>query len=97
VLARLRDEPGLATLVVEELLRYEPTVRFLTNRQALDDIDIAGTTIEKGSPVTLMLAAGSRDPGHVPDPGRAAPAILSSTSTASLPSQPRSKPARGVP
>jgi cytochrome P450 len=70
VLARLRDDPALAVPVVEELLRYEPTVQFLTNRQAIDDIDIAGITIEKGSPVTLMLAAGSRDPHHVPDADR---------------------------
>jgi cytochrome P450 len=45
-------------------------VQFLTNRRAIDDIDIAGITIEKGSPVTLMLAAGSRDPHHVPDADR---------------------------
>ncbi|MFG2631985.1 cytochrome P450 [Streptomyces sp. NPDC048473] len=72
VLDRLRrgDEPGLAARVVEELLRYEPPVQFLPNRNALDDIEIAGTTIPKGSPVTLVLAAGSRDPDFVPDPDR---------------------------
>jgi cytochrome P450 len=70
VLARLREAPELAIYVVEELLRYEPTVHFLDSRRALDDIDIAGTTIGKGSPITLMLAAGNRDPAHVPDPDR---------------------------
>jgi cytochrome P450 len=73
VLDRLRrgDEPDLATRVVEELLRYEPPVQFLSNsRNTLDDIEIAGTTIPKGSPVTLVLAAGSRDPADVPDPDR---------------------------
>jgi cytochrome P450 len=70
VLARLRDDPPLAVPVVEELLRYEPTVQFLNSRLALDDIEIAGTTIPKGSFVTLMLAAGNRDPDHVPDPDR---------------------------
>ncbi|WP_127356836.1 cytochrome P450 [Actinacidiphila soli] len=72
VLDRLRRgaEPDLATRVVEELLRYEPPVQFLSNRYALDDIEVAGTTIPKGSPVNLVLAAGSRDPGGVPNPDR---------------------------
>ncbi|MGW7005520.1 cytochrome P450 [Streptomyces sp. NPDC054933] len=73
VLDRLRggDEPDLAARVVEELLRYEPPVQFLANnRNTLDDIEVAGTTIPKGSPVTLVLAAGSRDPDFVPDPDR---------------------------
>ncbi|MFI9047151.1 cytochrome P450 [Streptomyces sp. NPDC053427] len=73
VLDRLRggDEPDLAARVVEELLRYEPPVQFLSNnRNTLDDIEVAGTTIPKGSPVTLVLAAGSRDPEFVPDPDR---------------------------
>jgi cytochrome P450 len=73
VLQRLRRQPDLAIRVVEELLRYEPPVQFLTNRAALDDIDIAGTTIPRGAPITLVLAAGSRDPDHVPDPDRFAP------------------------
>jgi cytochrome P450 len=67
---RLRRQPELAVRVVEELLRYEPPVQFLTSRSALDDIEIAGTTIPRGAPIILVLAAGSRDPDHVPDPGR---------------------------
>jgi cytochrome P450 len=70
VLARLRTEPGLITPLVEELLRYEPPVHMLPNRAALADIDIAGITIPKGSPIVLMLASGSRDPSRFPDPGR---------------------------
>ncbi|MFD7949083.1 cytochrome P450, partial [Streptomyces sp. NPDC059744] len=73
VLDRLRrgDEPDLAARVVEELLRYEPPVQILSNsRNTLDDIEIAGTTIPKGSPVVLVLASGSRDPDFVPDPDR---------------------------
>uniref|UniRef100_UPI0010419198 cytochrome P450 n=1 Tax=Candidatus Protofrankia californiensis TaxID=1839754 RepID=UPI0010419198 len=72
VLDRLRrgDEPDLAARVVEELLRYEPPVHVLQNRNTLDDIEVAGTTIPQGSPVTLVLAAGSRDPADVPDPDR---------------------------
>lgn len=72
VLDRLRrgDEPDLATRVVEELLRYEPPVHILLSRCTLDDIEVAGTTIPQGSPVTLVLAAGSRDPANTPDPDR---------------------------
>ena len=71
-LDRLRrdDEPDLTARMIEELLRYEPPVQFLSNRNTLDDIDVAGTTIPKGSPVTLALASGSRDPAHVTDPNR---------------------------
>jgi cytochrome P450 len=70
VLDRLRREPDLAIRVVEELLRYEPPVHFIPNRCALADIDIAGTTIPAGAPITLAVAAGSRDPDHVADPDR---------------------------
>jgi cytochrome P450 len=70
VLERLRHDPELAIHLVEELLRYEPPVQLLPNRAALDDIDIAGTTIPKGARVVLVLAAGSRDPDHVHDPDR---------------------------
>jgi cytochrome P450 len=72
-LRQLRDDPDLAIPMVEELLRYEPPVHFLPWRTTLDDIAIAGTTIPKGASVTLVLAAGSRDPDHVPDSGRFVP------------------------
>ena len=70
VLDRLRREPDLAIRLVEELLRYEPPVHFLPNRWALADIDIAGTTIPRGSRVILLLASGSRDPARFRDPER---------------------------
>ncbi|MFI6742654.1 cytochrome P450 [Nonomuraea sp. NPDC050451] len=70
VLERLRHEPDLSIPLVEELLRYEPTVHMLTGRSALADIDLAGTTIPQGSPLALVLAAGSRDPHRFPDPDR---------------------------
>jgi cytochrome P450 len=69
-LRRLHHEPELGIRVVEELLRYEPPVQFVPWRVALDDIDVAGVTIPAGSAVTLVLAAGSRDPAHVPEPDR---------------------------
>src|SRR5205823_9322600 len=70
ILERLRREPGLIVRTVEELLRYEPSVQMLPNRTALGDIAIGGTTIPKGSAVTLILGSGNRDPNRFADPDR---------------------------
>ena len=67
VLDRLNREPGLIVTLVEELLRYEPPVQMRTNRVTVADIDIGGTTIPKGSPLALMIAAGNRDPSQFAD------------------------------
>ncbi|MEU0600889.1 cytochrome P450 [Streptomyces sp. NPDC006393] len=73
VLQRFRAEPGLAVPLVEEVLRYEPPVQFLPFFAALDDIDVADTVIPKGSPVSLLLASGNRDPRRFEDPDRFVP------------------------
>ena len=70
VLERMRREPDMVVGAVEEMLRYEPPVHLLPNRVALDDIDIAGRTIPKGSPIVLVLASGNRDPNRFNDPDR---------------------------
>ncbi len=70
LLPRLRDDRELAVPLVEELLRYEPPVQYLPNRIALADIDIAGTTITKGSRIILLIASGSRDPERFVEPER---------------------------
>lgn len=69
-LQRLRRETDLVVPVVEELLRYEPPVQMLPNRTALSDIEMAGVTIPKGAPVTLVLASGNRDPRRFREPDR---------------------------
>ena len=68
-LERLRDHPHRAPVVIEELLRYEPPVQFIT-RFALADIEVDGVTIPRGSGIRLMLAAGNRDPRRFADPDR---------------------------
>jgi cytochrome P450 len=68
-LERLRDDPDRVTIVVEEVLRFEPPVQFNT-RFVLDDVEMAGVTIPKGSGVRLLLAAGNRDPDRFPEPDR---------------------------
>ncbi len=72
-LDRLNREPGLIVTLVEELLRYEPPVQMRTNRTTVADIAIAGTTIPKGSPLALILAAGNRDPSQFANPDRFEP------------------------
>ncbi|QFZ77790.1 cytochrome P450 [Streptomyces fagopyri] len=69
-LQRFQRNPDLAVPLIEEVLRYEPPVQFVPWITALADIDVAGTTIPKGSPVWLMLAAANRDPGRFKDPDR---------------------------
>ncbi|MFD8028644.1 cytochrome P450 [Streptomyces sp. NPDC048231] len=73
VLDRFRKDPDLAVPLIEEVLRYEPPVQFVPWTTALADIDVADTTIPKGSPVWLMLAAANRDPQRFRDPDRFVP------------------------
>jgi cytochrome P450 len=67
VLAWLRADPELAPALVEEVLRYDPPVQ-LTGRRATADIQVAGRTIRAGQHVSLLLAAGNRDPRRFADP-----------------------------
>jgi cytochrome P450 len=71
-LERLRDHADRAPIVIEELLRFESPVQFVT-RFALVDIAIVGGTIPRGSGIRLMLAAGNRDPRRFRDPDRFEP------------------------
>lgn len=68
-LEALRQDPAIITTTVEELLRFEPPVQF-NFRSSLAEIEIGGTVIPKGVPVTLMLASGNRDPRRFADPDR---------------------------
>jgi cytochrome P450 len=72
VLARLRRDPDMVIRTVEEVLRYEPPVHYIS-RTTLADINISGVTIPKGATVVLLLASGSRDPARFPDPDRFEP------------------------
>ncbi|WP_406378623.1 cytochrome P450 [Streptomyces sp. NBC_01618] len=68
-LDRLRREPDVLPSAVEELLRYEPPLH-MRERIPLADIDVAGTSIPKGTSVVLALASGNRDPKRFHDPDR---------------------------
>ncbi|HYZ93496.1 MAG TPA: cytochrome P450 [Actinomycetota bacterium] len=66
---RLVDDPGLARLAVEELLRFDSPVQ-LIQRIALEEVRLGDETIEKGGVVGVMLGAANRDERHFPDPDR---------------------------
>lgn len=68
-LAILRDEPELIPSAVEEFLRYDPPVQ-VAARSAHEDLEIAGAELPTGSQLTVLLAAGNRDPERFTDPDR---------------------------
>ena len=65
----LRQRPELWPNAVEEILRLESPVQ-LTARLALNDVETAGTRINRGEMVVVYLAAANRDPEVFPDPHR---------------------------
>ncbi|WP_405552076.1 cytochrome P450 [Streptomyces sp. NBC_01171] len=67
-LEELRRRPELIVPAVEELLRFESSVQFWHTRSALEDIDIAGTTIPRGAPIFLVYGSANRDPERFTDP-----------------------------
>jgi cytochrome P450 len=66
----LRSRPDLVPRAIEEVLRLESSVFFFPSRTALADIEIAGTTIPKGSPIFLVYGAGNRDPEQFSNPNK---------------------------
>ena len=67
-LAALRADHGLLSTAVEELLRYDTPLQ-LFERWVLDDIEIAGTVIPRGSEVALLFGSANRDPERFAEPG----------------------------
>jgi cytochrome P450 len=68
-LQRLRDDPGLITTAVEELLRYDGPVQ-RTARIPSEDVVVCGRTIPAGDMVMPFIGAADRDPAQFPDPDR---------------------------
>jgi cytochrome P450 len=76
ILAMLRDpaqwaalgaDPERASAVIEEALRYDPSVQ-LVARIAADDMMIGDTRIAKGDTMLLLLAAAGHDPAEFERP-----------------------------
>ncbi len=68
-LARLRKDPALAASAVEEMLRYEPPIIFLS-RVALEDVELGGVAFRAGELLQLSLASANRDPERFAEPDR---------------------------
>ncbi|MFG2143934.1 cytochrome P450 [Streptomyces sp. NPDC048696] len=60
-LAALRADHTLLSTAVEELLRYDTPLQ-LFERWVLEDIEVGGTTIPRGSEVALLFGSANRDP-----------------------------------
>jgi len=70
----LRRQPELVPGAIEEVLRLQSSVQYFPTRNALADIEIAGTVIPGGSAVFLLYGAANRDPKRFPDPNAFEPA-----------------------
>jgi cytochrome P450 len=66
---KLRADPTLVPSAVEESLRYESPVQFLT-RLIKKDMTIAGKPFRPGQSIDVVLGAANRDPAQFPDPDR---------------------------
>ncbi len=58
---RLRDDPALIKLAVEELLRFNGPLQTATERYAREDVTMAGVTIPRGEMVFAVVASANRD------------------------------------
>jgi pimeloyl-[acyl-carrier protein] synthase len=68
-LGKLRDDPALIPVAVEELLRYDSPVQ-RTARITNAEVEIQGRQIPTGSMVVAAIGAANRDPSHFVDPDR---------------------------
>ncbi len=68
-LQALRRRPETLPTAIEELLRYDTPLQMF-ERWVLDDIEVGGTTIPRGSEVALLFGSANRDPARFADPDR---------------------------
>lgn len=67
VWARLGADPSLIPAAVREVMRYRPR-SISTSREAMEDMEIAGVTIPKGTPVFANIGATHWDARYYADP-----------------------------
>ncbi|MGW1586337.1 cytochrome P450 [Streptomyces sp. NPDC002386] len=68
-LAALRADHSLIPSAIEELMRYDTPLQ-LFERWVLDDVEIAGTTIPRGSEIAMLFGSANHDPAVFADPAR---------------------------
>jgi hypothetical protein len=67
--ARLRDDPGLVSAAVEEILRYDGSVQ-MRGVSAGDDLELDAAQIRAGQTLWLAIGATGRDPRQFAEPNR---------------------------
>ncbi|MDF2706701.1 MAG: cytochrome [Nonomuraea muscovyensis] len=68
-LARLREDRSLLPTAIEELMRWDTPLQMF-ERWVLEDIEVHGTRIPRGSEVALLFGSANRDPEVFADPDR---------------------------
>ena len=63
----LGERPDLGANAVEEVMRVNPTVTWVT-REALEDVEFQGLHIPRGGIVQMLSHAAGTDPRAMPDP-----------------------------
>src|SRR3954447_14773901 len=66
-LTRLREEPSLLPIAIEELMRFDSPLQ-LFERTATADVAIGGVVVERGQKVAALLGSANRDPAVFADP-----------------------------
>jgi len=61
-LERLRSEPELWDLAVDELVRHRGPVHATKPQYATEDVELHGVTIKRGTPIMPLLGAANHDP-----------------------------------
>ena len=60
-LARLREDPSLVPVAIEELMRFDTPLQMF-ERWVLEDVEICGATVSKGAELGLLFGSANRDP-----------------------------------
>ena len=68
-LAALRADRALLPTAVEELMRYDTPLQMF-ERWVLEDIEVRGVTIPRGSEVALLFGSANHDPAVFAEPER---------------------------
>lgn len=58
--SRVRSDPSLIPALIEEVLRYNPPVQMIF-RHTMEDTELGGVSIPKGSTIMPLLASANRD------------------------------------
>ena len=66
-LARLRTDPGLVPMAVEELMRWDTPLQ-LFERWVLEDVEIHGVHVPRGAELGLVFGSANRDPSRFNEP-----------------------------